>query len=270
MRKYSAYLSVVSFLLPTISFADDITAVASEDTIIMTAYYVSAIGFLIATILMGRAVAAFGKSALASIFSYLFIGTGIFFVIAIFQKLGGDFFGISSESMDFWWHIMFYLALLYYYVGLSYLVGLGDADTTSGKGVQIGMEKVWGAVAIAILITIFIIPRMVDSYVGLYMNSVLADLGLHHFIAFAIAGTVGYYLVNAKRRLGQIGRAIANPMIIAIFALGLQHFWELLNESWKVVNVTSSVGEGIEKVFLIIAALCIGYAALRLRKFTGA
>jgi TRAP-type mannitol/chloroaromatic compound transport system permease small subunit len=73
----------------------------------------------------------------------------------------------------------------------------------------------------------------------------------------------------AKLFFGQIGKSVANPMIIAIWSVALQHFWELLFESWKVVDVSSEAGEGVEKIFLTIAAVCVIMAALRLKGFAG-
>ncbi|MEK7155667.1 MAG: hypothetical protein AAB734_02200 [Patescibacteria group bacterium] len=230
-------------------------------------YYVSTLGFLLATVMMGAAVRQFGKSTLGSIFSYFFIGTGIFFAITIFQKLGADFFGIADESMDIWWHLMFYLALISYYFGLRALIGLGSADP-SQSGMRQGAEKMWGIGALVIVAAIFVIPSMAEPIVNAYTASPLAALGLHHFLAFLLAGMVGSYLFRAKKSLGQIGRAIANPMIIAIWALALQHLWELQFESWKTVVVTTEVGEGGEKIFLTIAALCVTYAAWRLRTYS--
>ena len=240
------------------------------ETLIALGYWISTLGFLIASIITAQAVRKFGKSALGSIFSYLFIGTGIFFAITIFQKLGPDFFGISDASVDIWWHIMFYMALIFYYFGLKFLVGLGNAETDASQEVKIGAEKKWGLLAVVILAIIFIIPKSADSLVNSYLSSPLAQLGLHHFLAFILAGVVGSYLLSAKKNLGQIGRAIANPMVIAIWAFGFQHVWELLYESWKVVDVTSATGEGIEKIFLIIAAIGLAYAAWRLKFFAKA
>ena len=94
--------------------------------------------------------------------------------------------------------------------------------------------------------------------------------GLHHFLAFLIAGVVGWYLFQTKKLLGPIGQAIANPMLVMIWALSLQHLWELQFESWKTVLVSSQVGEGGEKIFLTIAALGVTYAAWRLRSFSAA
>ena len=82
------------------------------DSLIQIAFYLSALGFLIATLitLMARSKVGSG-SGLGSVLSYLFIGTGTFFAITIFQTLGAGFFGIEATSMDFWWHLMFYLAM---------------------------------------------------------------------------------------------------------------------------------------------------------------
>ncbi|MEK7602419.1 MAG: hypothetical protein AAB472_02950 [Patescibacteria group bacterium] len=238
----------------------------SLDSIISIGFYLSSLGFLIATVITLMARSKVGASGLGSVLSYLFIGTGTFFVITIFQGLGGDFFGISDESMDIWWHIMFYLAMFSYYFGFKALTKLGsdEADLMGSKA------KSWGIFSIIVLVVVFLIPGMADSVVEMYSTSILAGLGLHHFLAFALAGTVGSYLMSAKKNLGQIGQAIANPMIIAVLALSIQHFWELLFESWKIVVVTSEVGEGIEKIFLITAATCVTVAALRLKSLAKA
>ena len=239
------------------------------ETLISLGYYVSSIAFLIATIIAGRAASKFGTSAFGSVFSYLFIGTGVFFVITVFQKLGADFFGIADESVDIWWHLMFYLALFSYYFGFKALVGLasGEAEDTGGI---IGSERKWGVFSLILLVVIFIVPKYAEPVVQAYLASSLAELGLHHFLAFILAGVVGSYLASIKKNIGQIGRAIANPLIAALWALAIQHFWELLVESWKVIAVTTETGEGVEKIFLTIAGICVIYAVVRLKAFAKA
>jgi hypothetical protein len=260
-------LGLLAFFTPAVAFADVMPGMGNGglDSAISFGYFLSMIGFLVATFVTLVAVRKFGQSALGSIFSYLLIGTGIFFLITVFQTLGGAFFGISDQSMDVWWHIMFYMAFIFYFFGLKQLVGLGSAE--QGSGVKIGMEKTWGLFAVFALGVIFVIPKWAEPLISQYDVSVLYSMGVHHFIAFALAAIVGYYLLMAKKNLGQIGRSIADPMIVSIFALALQHFWELLNESWKVVVVTDNVGEGVEKIFLIIAAGGLTYAAYRLNSF---
>ena len=220
--------------------------------------------FLVSAVIIVLAKMKLGKSALGSIFSYLFIGTSVFFFVTFFLRLGPAHFGVMDSSLDIWWHLMFYLAMLSYFFGFKALAALGTGEV-SDPAKAATKEKVWGAFVALALIVIFMIPGSVDGYVQLYTSSPLASFGLHHFIAFALAGTVGAYLLSAKKNLGQIGRAIANPMIIAIWALALQHFWELLGESWKVIQIEAEMGEIVERFILIIAAVFITYAALRLK-----
>ncbi len=237
---------------------------SSLDTYITIAHYLSFFGFLTGTLLMVAAIKKFGKGTLGSIFGYLLLGTATFVAISVFLDLGAQFFGIAEDSMDVWWHVLFYMAFMFFFMGLRLFVSLGKSDAMPIEGSAI---KKWGLVAIAVIAFVFLAPRGLENVVGVYTASVLDSIGLHHFIAFVFAGAVGWYLSSAKKNLGQIGRAVANPIIIAVWALSLQHLWELLNESWKVIPVTSQVGEGVEQIFLIIAAISIIWGAIKLKSF---
>lgn len=239
------------------------------ETLISLGYYVSTIGFLIATVVTFNTARTCSQSGLKTVLNYLFIGTGTFFVITIFQKLAvANVFGISAESTDIWWHIMFYMAMISLYAGFRALARLGSSDQASSASTDSGM--VWGSITLIVLVTAFVFASSSESIMQAYSSSRLGELGAHHFIAFVLAGVVGAYLFSASLFLGQIGRAIASPMIIAIWAFAGQHLWELLYESLKVITVTSTTGEGVEKIFLIIAAVCITIASLRLKSLSKA
>lgn len=240
------------------------------ETLISIGYYVSSIGFLIATVITYNAAQTASASGLKTVLRYLFIGTGTFFFITIFQKMSEiGVFGISAETTDVWWHIMFYTAMISFYIGFKALARLGSSDVgTATVSTDTGM--VWGIITLVVMVTAFVFASSSESMMQAYASSQIGALGLHHFVAFALAGVVGAYLFSAKLFLGQIGRAIASPMILAIWALAAQHLWELLTESLKVITATSDVIEGVEKIFLIIASICIIVAASRLKSFTKA
>jgi hypothetical protein len=166
--------------------------------------------------------------------------------------------------MDIWWHIMFYLAMLSYYFGFKSLVKLGNTEVVNTQEAFIN-GKNWGIFTVILLAIIFITPNSFESVVSSYTSSRLGEVGAHHFIALVVSGVVGAYLFGAKAFLGQLGRAIASPMLIAVWALSFLHFWELLAESWKVIEVSDDMIEGVEKIFLTITAICIIYAANRLK-----
>jgi hypothetical protein len=197
----------------------------------------------------------------------LCVGTGVFFVSALFQKIGAGFFMIPDESIYIWRQILFYLALSSYFLGFKGLVSLGSAESST-KGGVLGEDKTWGVFALIVLIVLLVIPSMAEPAVHAYASSLFATYGLHHFIGFLFAGIVGSYVLKAKKNFGQIGRAVANPMIVAIWVLAAQNMWELYTESWRVLHVTSSQIEGVGNIFLTIAALAIVYAALSLKAAT--
>src|SRR3990167_7249465 len=133
------------------------------ETLITLCYYVSSIGYLVATLVTFDAVRKSRASGLKNVLMYLFIGTGIFFVITIFQKLGADFFGITDESMDIWWHVMFYLAMISYYLGFKALVALGTSDSgTTTVNANTVAGKTWGIFSVLILAAVFIIPSQAE------------------------------------------------------------------------------------------------------------
>lgn len=240
------------------------------ETLISLGYYVSSVGFLVATYMTFNAYRKSVQSGLKTVLFYLFLGTGGFFLITVFQKLVEmGLYNISDESQDVWWHFMFFLAMFSFYFGFKSLAKLGNTDQTSqNTAVSTNKAQLWGYFSLFLFAVIFIIPNWAETAINAYTSSRVAELGAHHFIAFVMAGVVGAYLFSAKLFLGQIGKAIASPMIIAIWALALQHFWELLTESWKVFEVTSENIEGVEKIFLIIASICVIVVSLRLRSFS--
>ncbi len=236
----------------------------NTEILILSGYYLSTICFLVSTVIMSMTVRNFGKSALGSVFSYIFVGTSIFFAITLFKKLGPSFFDISQGSVDIWWHIMFYLGMISYYLGLRSLVKLANGDDGSMK---IGSENIWGLIVAIILILIFFIPKWVDPIISQYASSALALYGFHNFIAFLVAGLLGSYLLIAKNNFGLIGKAVANPMMVLVWAFCLQHLWELLFR-WNLINPSINLNKGVEIIILIVASVSITAVAVKLDKFT--
>ena len=114
---------------------------------------------------------------------------------------------------------------------------------------------------------IFVVPNFFEDGVVTYSNSYLGQKGLHHLLAVLLSGMVGSYLLLAKKNLGQIGKAIANPMTVAIWVLSFHHILVLMTESWKILSIPDEIVRGAEQVFLIVTAVCFAYAAWQLKSF---
>jgi len=242
----------------------------SLDGVTTFAGEVSFAAFILATVLLFVVVSKLGKSAMQTIVMYLSIATGIFVAISAFLTLGADFFHISDSSVDVWWHILFYMSFAFYFIALRMLVGLGSSETASNQEKDMNQARLWGFIALCGVVLVFLLPSWTEQFILVYANSALDSWGLHHIIAFVFAGGVATYLWTAREKLGQIGRLIANPIIVAVGALSLQHLWELLNESWQVIVVSGTVGEGVEKIFLIIAAAALIWGGWKLMQFAKA
>lgn len=234
------------------------------ETIAAIAEYVSLFALLIGTVIMFTAVRKLGESTIRAVITYLFLGTLTLTFVSLYLNMGPDSHGISEDSFDVWWHVLFYPAFIFYFLGIRLLAKLGSG--VAGLETKVSKGK-WIA-AIAVIALVFVVPSALETVLPSYTGSALNTVfGLHHFLAFVLAGLVASYLIAMKGRLGQIGQAIATPLTIAVAAFSVQHFWELLTESWKVIDITTETIEGVEQIFLIVAGLGIIWSAMKLKKF---
>lgn len=230
-------------------------------------HYLSVLGFFISAVLFGVAVQGLTRTAFASVFINIFLGTLVLFLIPVYLMLGPAFFSVSEESFHVWWHILFYLAFALYFIGLRHMVSIGDSDTKLYYEVPNPGGASSVVATIVLLLVAFALPRFLEGALQFYNTSVLASFGLHHFISFALAGIVAAYLIFARQRFGVIGNAIAGPMTIAVSLFSIQHLWELLTESWKIIDLSSLYIERVEMAFLFTAAIALLVAAWRLKTF---
>jgi hypothetical protein len=263
-----SFTGLLSLMLPFTAFADVAPGSTSTTDMFFTiAGHVSFLLFVLATILLFYAAKLFKKTAMYSVLLYFAIGTGMIVAQSAFIALGASFFEIEDESLDVWWHLLFYMAFAFHFVGLLLLTRLGTSEFDASPEASANSARLWGFIGICVAVAVFLFPRMLEPVMRMYTTSPLDMFGLHHFIAFIFAGIVIWYLMFARKNLGQIGRLIANPVIFAVTALSLQHFWELLAESWEVFHLESDVIEGVEKLFLIAGASALIWGAWKLIAF---
>ena len=266
-------LSFILAGIPAFALAQEIEVTGSTAPLISLGYFLSSLGFFCATGMMIVAVKQFGRSPFADALFHFIVGTAVFFAVTMFETLGPDFFKISEESMDFWWHLMFFIAMISYFKGVSALVSIASDDpASSGVPLTASLKAsgglLWGGIVTALLVGIFSFAHIAEPLSRAYLDSPLGTFGLHHFLACALAGAVGWYLFQSRKNLGLIGSSIATPFLVAIWAFSLQHLWELQFESWRTISVSPELGEGGEKIFLIIAAFGVTLAAYRLKNFS--
>jgi hypothetical protein len=273
-KKLQSFLALSAFLplaLPALVSADAVSgSTPTADMLFSAAGYASLTFFLVATVLLFYAANLFRKTAMYAVLLYFAIGTGMIVAQSAFIALGAQFFGIEDASLDVWWHFLFFLAFAFHFYGLYLLTQLGVAEVDADPEARANRARLWGFLGLCFAVFEFLVPRALENVMQIYTKSPLDSFGLHHFIAFIFAGVVFWYLFFAQKNLGQLGRLIANPVIFALVALSLQHLWELLTESWKVIVVHPDVGEGVEKIFLIAGACSLIWGAWKLISFSRA
>lgn len=263
-----SFTGLLSLIFPFAAFADVAPgSTPTTDMLFTIAGHVSFLLFILATVLLFYAAKLFKKTAMYAVLLYFAIGTGMIVAQSAFIALGASFFGIPDVSVDVWWHLLFYMAFAYHFVGLLLLTRLGTTEFDANPEASANTARLWGFIGMCVAVAEFILPKILEPIMKMYTSSPLDSFGLHHFIAFIFAGIVIWYLMFARKNLGQIGKLIANPVIFAVTALSLQHLWELLAESWEVVHLEGDVIEGVEKLFLIAGATALIWGAWKLVAF---
>lgn len=220
--------------------------------------------FLVAIILIAYVTWKFGKSAFGYLFGYFMFGAVLLGATRLFIYLvDNGSIVISGGSLEFWWHLIFYLAMLMFFMGCRGLVCLA-----SGNAIHESLRKAmnWGFLCIVFVILIFFLAGSVDQSLSqTYVGSPFDAFGLHHFIAVIMAGFVSYYLLSVRTRIGMIGSGVAIPMIGSMALLSLQHLWELIAESWKLVELTDGAIEQGEQFLVLPALILLIVAFMRLK-----
>lgn len=236
----------------------------SFEAIAAIAENVSMFALLVGTVIMFLAMRKLGESTIRAIITYLFLGTLTLTFVSLYLNMGAESHGVADESFDVWWHILFYPAFIFYFMGVRLLARL----SSGAAGLETTVQKRKWIVGIVVIALVFVIPSSLESLMSQYTASAFNTVfGLHHFISFVLAGLVASYLIAMRGKLGQIGQAIATPFTIAVAAFSIQHLWELTTESWKLIDITTETIEGVEQIFMITAGIGIIWSAVKLKKF---
>lgn len=63
---------------------------------------------------------------------------------------------------------------------------------------------------------------------------------------------MGVYIFDLRKSWGKFMTVSIYPILIFLFLMGLQHFWEVITESWKLIELESSVIERVEGLLVLL------------------
>lgn len=218
--------------------------------------------FILATIL--RAIISYKGKASGIVFIYFFSGTLAFGLIRLlFILVDRRIIPISDSTLMVCWHVIFYYASYLFLAAVKELITLFGGPS---KELSFHKAVVSGLIGLIVTVIVFTFAPLVDPFLTKSLDkSWIESTGILHFIAFAQAGYIAYYLAKIKYHYKGLIGAIVSPFGSALFLLSLVHAWELLTESWKVVIVTNTVGELVERLLWLPAFICIYWVFYKLR-----
>jgi hypothetical protein len=217
-----------------------------------------AASILVLTLVVGRN----GKSELSTIFTSFIVAAALLGACRLFILLASEgVLVLSDDAMNMSWHAIFYLAMITFIVGARSLVTLAKEGEShvSNRGLL-----VWSCAAVAATILVFFQASAISTlYERTIAGSPFESLGGMHIIAFILAGIAAFYVFQ-RTKVGALTRVLATPFLVSIGLMSVQHFWELLVESWKVIPIPSAIIEQVELIFVVPSYVLFAYAFVRL------
>lgn len=196
-----------------------------------------------------------GKGVLNIIFYSFSAGTLMVGLSRLFLFMSDQgLYKLEDVTLHVWWHLIFYMGMIAFIWGGKRLKDISSSTTPTGFTSKDGM--VLGSMVALSIAIFFLAPVLENSLAPLLVGSVIDKFGLHHFIAFILAGIDVWYLYNIKANWGQLLTVSVYPTLFFLGLMGLQHFWELVTESLKVIIIEPESGELVEK-FIVLPAIAL-------------
>lgn len=236
----------------------------SPDTVEFVLHGLDVVNLVVAALSIGlllKIMSRYGQSDISTIFGYFIIGTISLASARLFILYGGVS-GLSDDTVTFGWHLLFYLAMVLFFIAGK---GMARLSTTNIEDSHFNSKMLnWSIASVILILVIFIGMTVIDQPFTTLFNDTLIDrLGVIHFLAFLIAGIAAFYLFK-RAKLGSITTLLAVPYLCAFGMFALNHVWELLNESWQITHVADPYGELVEQIFVVPGFLLILFAYYRL------
>lgn len=205
------------------------------------------------------------KGVMNVIFWSFTLGIFLFGASRLFLLLADSgVYQLHGVTIHIWWHIIFYLGVLSFIWGGVRLTEIAKSQTPVGFSQK---DKILFAIFLLITAGIFLIATPLETMLmPLLVGSPIETLGLHHFVAVILGLVAAFYLFTLKSTWGKLLTVGIMPIIAFLALIGLQHLWEFLTESLKVIVLPDATIEFIEQLIVIPALLFFNFALLRILK----
>lgn len=220
--------------------------------------YLVYIGIVIGLILNLYVVKRLGKGIMNIVFisfgmSLLLVGLAMAFV-AIYESQ------LQDISFHVFWHSVIYLSFISLIWG-GYRIKK-NMESPNPAGFNSKDALLFGAMILFTGFVFVIAPSIDQSLYSLLTGSFVETIGLHHLIAFLLGSIGAWYLFYIKGG-PQAGKSMKFIGFYLLF-LGIQHLWEIINETFHMLPISGDTTELVEK-FIILGAIVffiLGHSAV--------
>ncbi|MCP6719350.1 MAG: hypothetical protein KJI71_03905 [Patescibacteria group bacterium] len=263
-------LSILSFVFALPAFAVEELALGGEKEQALISFLDpinNIILVIAAVVIIFRIALGYGRSSVGAAFLYFLYGTVLLGSIRLFIFfVDGGILPISEGTLIVWWHLLFYLAMIAFFIGAKSLVQWVSATDVSEV---ISFRK---ALWVGILFTMltlalfFTAVPLNEAFDNAFSGSIWDRFGIQHFVAFLFAGLVTLHMLRVGRKLRKNIATIVMPLLGTFALLTVIHLWELVTESWKWIVFPEAIIESVEQIITLPAYIFIFYAFMKARK----
>lgn len=214
-------------------------------------------------------VRTFGKGVLNVLFFSLVFSVLFLLGYFVFHELTAEvaLYQLSEGTTHLWAHSIVYLSMLSLIWGGYRLKSMATAsDLMAVEGFGRRDKSFFGVLGAVYVLIVLLAPALEPMIAHSTLVQVFDAWGLHHLTVFLLGAVSVWYLFYIKGNWGLLSSSIS-LLIAYIFFVGLQHFWETLTESWRVIEVSETAIEGVELVLVILALVFLCLAQWKILKF---
>ncbi len=188
--------------------------------------------------------------------------TRVFYIVA-----DRGVISVHDDTLEFWWHIIFFLSMAVCVCG-GKVLGLVE-----GEGDRLGSLrslKQWSVISALVTAAVFLTAEPLDkSFVAGFDGTFWDIFGVQHFAAFVAAALVLLYIVGSvgiheSTSDARIINRLKFPLMMTVGLFALDHFWELLTESWEIFAFEETLIERVEQMIVLPAFFAMLYAGWKL------
>lgn len=216
-------------------------------------------------VILTSIVRKIGKGAINVVFGAFMVGVGLLAMSRLFLDLADwGFYTLTETTLHLWWHSIFYLSMVAFIWGGRRIKEIARAEIPQGYGRR---DTLFLGSLVGLGVVIFGLAPRLEPMIGQTLEATAINrMGLHHFVAMSLGMIAAYYMYYIKNNWGRVLGVGAKPLIWFLFAMGLQHLWELLTESWQLIIVAHELIEQVEQAILVLGLLALCLAFVRIRR----